>query len=95
MRKISHGVEKRNLDESAAVQEGQIKSDEKDIMHDGSRRSKDDHHVIPVRRKMSDDYGHTAAVHDYCIATSECVPSEKFIQPQGHAICASAVHPKF
>ena len=68
---------KRNLDESAAVQEGQIKSDEKDIVHDGSRRSKDDHHVIPARRKMSDDYGHTAAVHDYCIATSECIPSDK------------------
>ena len=65
------------------MQEGEVKVDDAEIMHDGTRRSKDSGKILPPRRKNSDDYGHKAAVHDYCIATSECVPSDKIHKTPG------------
>eukprot|EP00505_MAST-04D_sp_SCG-Rhode-Island_P001813 Stramenopile-MAST_4_protein_1813 len=67
---------KRNLDESETLRKKSVMEDSRVISEDGRRTNLDTGERVKPRRKASDDSNHDAAVHNYCIATSECIPGE-------------------
>jgi hypothetical protein len=75
---------KRNLDESEAVQAKAVMAESHDMSHDGKRTNLNSGAMMPVRRKVEDDdVDHKAAVHNYCIATSECAPADQVHKSPG------------